>query len=273
MEQGKADESNGPIEFLTKYGRFFLLIVAVVGAAWAIVQFFIPSGDVDITVWLRQEIPVVLPELPEEAEELSLMLTFAGEPISHASILDVTVFNSGSEPIGADSQWEFAIRSEDGARIILLGEPELQPGNLDVTVSNDPTPDTLLLQLGLFNPDDSVGLRMVIVEPENADRPGLVAETRLPNLKEPFLTRETELSRFENAFFVPLFFLTLAIGFVGVIVYQWKDDWDFFRTEDSVISKAIALVVWVVVWIFASGFIAFGIAWLLGRIAFFVANN
>jgi len=222
MSAGAQDNSRNLRNRIEGYARWITALAGAAVVIWSIFKFFIPVGDVDLTIWIQQEIPIVIPELPAAASQLSLSLTYDEEPISSATILDVNIFNSGSKPIGDQGPWQLALKTQDGARLVLLGQPETNPANLDLQLVDGSQSDALTLQLGLLNRDDSIKLRLLVIEPANIEQPAIVAETRVPNLRAPFVTRRTEVDRLLDAFVTPLLLITLAGWVIAVVWYQRK---------------------------------------------------
>jgi hypothetical protein len=207
--------------------RWAQLIVSVATAGsvlWAALTYLNPIGAVEIVVWIQQEVPI---KVPVESTPLPLVLQYKGTAITRATVASATISNSGRTPIGGDKepeQWVLTIKSKDGAQIVPFVDPEPKPSNLKFTVLPTAAAETLRIQFGLLNPGDSLAMRLLVVNPENVEHPALTAETRIPNLRAPLVTREPLVKRVQNAFIVPLsIVIWIPLAYMLILADAKKD--------------------------------------------------
>jgi hypothetical protein len=243
------NEEREPIipKILLPWIELFVGIVTVLGVLWAIVQFFYPFHNTDMTVWIQKEIPVERPSLVGSAP---LELLYEGTPINRATVLQVNVSNTGSTPIGKKGEWEeIILRPDNNARIALLSQPVIHPSNLEFQVHSNSLTDTLTLQVGLFNPRDSIELQLIIIDPQDVSHPIITAETRIPNLSEATTTRKSIEDRLSIALSLPVtifvLLLVVIITFVKFRPKSQKIDLDVIRDYLVRIVAAIGVLSYV----------------------------
>jgi hypothetical protein len=225
-------------------------------------MWFNPIGKVDVTIQIEQETPV---SLPADIAALPVQLVYEGQPITRASIVQARIINSGKTEIGEPGKtWKLDLRNPDGVKVVALGVPKPNPSNLVVTVESGTAPDILTLDIGLYNPGDSILLELMLVEPKDSLNYPIKGEARVPGLSAPVTVRGNVQQRLKDAFVLPLW----AVGFVGllaVLIYE--------RIKFTGLGKKTGLAHTVVGGILlalvASGVLATGGAWV---IAWFAAN-
>jgi len=195
------------------------LVIGIGGAIAVIVaavRFLSPIGKVDLTVRIDQEVQASLPS----GVTPNLQLVYDGKTITNASVIAVEIVNSGSTRIGADDQlWTLNVRSADGSRLVPLGNPRPIPASRHVSLSTGATADVATLTFGLFNSGDRVNLDVMLIEPKGVTGLPIVAETNVPDLKQPFIGRRNVRERLRDAFEPPVFLITF-LGFAALAVRE-----------------------------------------------------
>lgn len=225
MSNATEQKSNIP-QRLSPWIQLFLSIVAFLGVLWTIIQFFNPLKNVDITVLVQKEIPINWSQVV--GSSTSLELVYDGVSINNATIIQINILNTGSVPIGKKGVWEeIILKSDNNARIALLSPPVTLPSNLEFQVNSKLLTNTLDLQVGLFNPGDSIELNLIVVEPQDINHPTLFAETRISNLSKVITIRGSIEDRLTDAFSGPVAVFTLLITLL-IFIALFKD----FRQGD-----------------------------------------
>lgn len=252
--EGQAQPTKSLPERISLWTQIIMGIAAIGGMIWAALAFFDPIGDVDVTVRILQEVPV---SLPDEAGSLPVELTYEGSRITRALFLGLEISNTGNRPIGADdNRWMLTLRSSSGSKLSLLGKLHPKPENLVVSY-RVPGIDRIMLELGLFNPSDVIGLELIIIDPPSDVAKPLVAETRIPGLQQPVVTGLNTQDRLREAFLPPLW-IGLWVAFFALMI------WEAIEMGNLSIGRgAVAFFLS----LFGSAFIAQGMAWVLGAFA------
>lgn len=240
-------------------------VLAIAGVLWSGFMYFARNKDVDLTVWERQDIPI---SLPKEARELPIFLTVGRDTVDRAVLLDVLISNSGSKPIGSDKDaWELSLGLRDAGRIILLPNVTRRPQNLRVQARFDTVSKRIALSVGLLNPKDEIGLRLLVTGPATVYGPRLTAQSRVPGLTEPLVTRYDVRERFEKAFFVPIWFLFFVPLLVALLLELWQ-----LRARFTPIEIIFRVLGSFFMAGYAAGAVAYCLAWLLARFATMVTS-
>jgi len=267
MEQtDQASKRQKLIAYISRPDVIIFLISVVGGIILYVVNYFSPIGKVDLTIWIQQEIPIIL---ASDAGPLPLTLKYEDENISHATVLKIRIYNSGRTAIGENGQWSLILKTGDSSRMILLDKPITNPSNLGFTIIKEGEAlDHLNMNIGLLNPnDDSIDIRIMILDPKNAEHPEIIAETRVPNLAAPIVTRETLEERVNHAYQKPIIGV-LWVAFFLVLI------WDDFKngTIKTVIKTVwripLLVIKWLFLSLFAASFFTIIISWILTRILF-----
>ena len=246
-------------------------VAAVFGILGTVGKFFQPIKELDLTVWIQQEIEF---SLPKEASSLKkLALLYDGKPTEQASLLRVNISNTGNIPIqrveeGTQKKWLLTLRSTNGVPIEPIGDVQATPSNVEVSSQAGSTPDVLQLAIGLLNPKDSIDIRLALVGPNGPARYPISAEARIPGLGEPVVTKSTVRERIETALVRPLAVVAVVfmIGVFGFMFWQdRKEGWKSFQSKGSAIG---VIIVTPLAFIFASAFMAAAAAWGLSWIVF-----
>jgi hypothetical protein len=246
-------------EGINVWTQLILGIIAVGGMIWAAIAFFDPIGDLDLTVQILEEVPV---SLPQEAGSLPIELTYQGSRITRALFLGLEISNTGNRPLGSNNEkWRLTLRTVGRSELSLLGGLRRKPENLDVKIVGDEIagPDRIVLEIGLLNAADTIGLQAIIINPSpDADAEAqIVAEARIPDLAEPVVTRLNVRDRLQKAFMPPLWIFLWILFFVAQLVESiWKRN---LNIPGAVLGLFVSA--------FASIFVAEGIAWILGTLA------
>ena len=199
-------------------------LFALLGGLWTVAQFFNPIKELDLTVWIQEDIAF---SLPKEATTLKkLALVYDGQPVEQASLLRVSILNSGKAPIqgvgdGPTKRWLLTLRSTNGVPIEQVGELTRTPSTVEITSQPGPTPDSLHLSIGLLNPKDSIELRVALLEPREKSQFPLDAEdtTRIPGLRKPEVTTSNVRERIQNAFVGPLWIVAIVLVLAGSLLF------------------------------------------------------
>ena len=264
--------SRSPLERLKPWVAPISLGALLTGL-WTVVQFFNPIKELDLTVWIQEDIAF---SLPKEATTLKkLALVYDGQPVEQASLFRVSILNSGKAPIqgvgdGPTKRWLLTLRSTNGVPIEQVGELRRTPSTVEIVSQPGPTPDSLQLSIGLLNPKDSIDLRIALLGPRAQSRFPLDAEdtTRIPGLRKPEVTTSNVRERIQNAFIAPLWIvaIVLVLAWFGWALH--KERWQSFRSVGSAIGSIILLPFAAA---FASAALAAGASWGLAWVVYFVA--
>jgi hypothetical protein len=200
-------------------------LVVVLGFIWGLISSSNPIGNkADISMWIKQEIPVQLPETPNAS---SLALVYNNEVISRATILEIEVVNTGKKTIGENGKYSsFVIEYDNNAEVFLLSSTSIPP--LDYIIEPDKSPNRLRLDVALFNPKDSITFQTVVVNPDDVSHPKIGAyispTNRIPSLSNVYVTRQEPVQeRFVVTYKVPILFITLmTFLLIGVIIRSSK---------------------------------------------------
>src|SRR5437867_2100499 len=87
--------------FLREHIDWKISIVAIVGAIWVLV---------------KQQIPINLP--PQVSGAVPVQLTHNGQAINRANVLQVSVINTGSKPLGEAGSWKLVLKTRDGSKLV-----------------------------------------------------------------------------------------------------------------------------------------------------------
>jgi len=251
-------------------------VATILGILWTVGKFFYPIKDLDLTVWIQQEIEF---SLPKEASSMTkLTLIYDGKPTEQASLLRINISNTGNVPIqrveeGTQKKWLLTLRSTNGVPIEPIGDVTTTPSNIEVSSQAGSTPDILQLAISLLNPKDSIDIRLALVGPKGQARYPINAEARIAGLQKPVVTKSTVRERIENALFEPLAVVAgvFMIGVFGFVFWHdRKEGWKSFQSVGSVIQVIIFTPL---AFIFASAFIAAVAAKGLAWIVFWVVNR
>jgi hypothetical protein len=193
-------------------------VIAAVGGAlgvlWGGLMLFSPIGKTDLTVRTKQEIPI---SLPAGVGPLPIRLVYQDRDITRASIVQLEILNSGSEAIGDDKGWKLDLKSNDGTILLPLGTPRLNPENLSFRIAEGAAPDVVVLDIGLFNPKDTIELEILLLDPK--DRTIISPETRVRGLHQLTAGRYNVQQRLRDAFRIPVF-IVVFIALFGLIMYE-----------------------------------------------------
>ena len=84
---------------LSGWVQLFIALVLAGGILWAALMFFSPLRDADLTVLIKQSIPI---NVPDEVEYSPIQLNYEGVPINRATIIELKVENTGKTVIRPD---------------------------------------------------------------------------------------------------------------------------------------------------------------------------
>ena len=268
MTEATEDESRSFASRLNPWLTLVITAAAVLGLFWTVARFFNPIKDLDLTVWIQEEIDL---GLPKEASSLNkLALVYDGKPMEHASVLRVNILNTGNVPIrpeesGAEKNWCLTLRSTNGAPIEQIGDIVSTPSNVEVSSKPGSAPDSLTLAIGLLNPKDSLDVKLVLVGPKAQGGYAIDAQARIPGLRNPVVTKSTVRDRIANGFMWPLWTVALIL-LLGVFFREFRrEGWAGFGSSIWSIPATLFAA------IFGSAFIAAGAGWLLSWIVYWVA--
>src|SRR5688572_14271782 len=114
MAEPTEGSSRNVLERVNLWLTILIAVATVFGGLWIVIKFFNPIKDLDLTVWIQQEIEF---SLPKEASSLKkLALVYDGKPMEQASLLLVNISNTGNGPIqrvenGVQKPWLLTLRS------------------------------------------------------------------------------------------------------------------------------------------------------------------
>jgi hypothetical protein len=257
----KQSNPNVSLKFLRENIDWKISIVAVVGAIWALLQLARP-GDLDLTVWIQQQIPI---SLPPQANALPVKLTYNGQAITQANVLQVSVINTGSKPLGESAPWTLVLKTRDGAKMVSLGKPTTRPDGIKVNVIDGPNPDRVALSMGLLNREDQVDFRLMILDPkqQNSYSLPIVAENpRIPHLSEPTITNQPLHKRLQNKIADSIMYVLVSIIFLGFLIYGVRTGelTQNFKSGATTVLGALFLA------LISGSLIALCLSWIAARV-------
>jgi hypothetical protein len=235
-------------------------VLALGAALWAVVQFFNPVRALDLTVLVKSVVPI---EIPEEPEAVPLSLHFDGKPIRSATLIDCQIRNSGSKPIGAESQhWVLKLEGDEGTRAVAVGALSTDPNGLTVRLLDESEVDrSVSLEFGLLNPGDTVSIQLAIINRPKLGSRLLSASTRIPGLSEPVVTRRETHERIQDALEDPIFFMLIIVAAPACLrIFHRMRHWN------SLIGQIGQYVIATVCAVMLSAPVAIGASWLLAKI-------
>jgi hypothetical protein len=271
MAKPTEDSSRNILERVNLWLAIPIAVATIFGGLWIVIKFFNPIKELDLTVWIQQEIEF---SLPKEASSLKkLALVYDGRPMERASLLLVSISNTGNVPIqrvenGIQKPWLLTLRSTNKVPIEQIGDATATPSNVEVSSQPGSTPDTLQLAIGLLNPQDAIEVRLALLGPKGQARYPVDAEARIAGLRKPEVTKLTVRERIRDAFLAPLWVIAIAVVIGGAIWEEYREGWKSFRSAGSAIRMIVGLLF---IPIFAGAFLAAGAAWLLAWVVYFVA--
>jgi hypothetical protein len=234
-------------------------VVVLVALFVGYLRFFAPFRELDLTVWVRQRIEIALPAAAGDGLPLRLLL--GSDTVTRANLLDVEISNAGRRPIGAEDppRWTLNLHDSKGARLQLIGRPQVSPANL--TYDLETQPHSISLRVGLFNPGDRIVLRLLVIDPA-PEGDMLSAETRITGLAAPTVTEQPLPDRVQSAFVLPLL---VPIFVVLVGVFLW-DSWKRGRLQKPNAFGDTVLGILVIA-LLGSAMSAYVLAWIAARVA------
>ncbi len=251
------NEKQSLLSRLEGWQKLLVVVVAILGSAWSALMYFNPIGKVDLTVRIEREIPI---SLPTNVGSLPLRLMYEGTDVKRASTVEVEVLNSGSTIIGGETQkWRLDLKSTDGSTVVPLGPLRPSPPNVEVTILKS-SPKIVTLEIGLFNPKDSIRLGLMLVNPVNTVGLPVVGETRIPGLSQPVTTRQNIRERLRDRFIPPIAVVVFVI-FLGGILFEERERWEEHSACQTV--KSVAGMIWVSLFValLSGSAISWVIAW------------
>jgi hypothetical protein len=241
-------------------------LALVISIVWGLITFFDPIGkNADVSVWVKQEIPV---QLPDTVHASPLALVYNNNVINKATVLEVVLVNSGKTTIGENGKYStFFLECDPNAEMVLLSSASVPP--LDYTIKSDTVANKLKIEVALFNPSESITMQLAILNPNDVNQPNIKAyispNNRIPNLSEPFVTRQEPIKeRVTKAYLSPLLYIIWA----GLVILWFipSSRQIFYRlggfTINPNVNPIIANLGFVILWYLVS----FGISSLITAI-------
>jgi hypothetical protein len=229
---------------------------AIIAVLWLLLKWLNPLGELDLTVWVQQQIPITL---PPQVNALPVKLTYNGVLINRATVLQVSIINTGAKPLGEAGAWTLVLKTHDGSRLVGLGRPTTQPDGIPVDISDGPSPDKVTVSMGLLNRKDQISFRLMIIDPtQDSHLPIGAGNPRIPHLSEPTVTSQPLSSRLADEIVGPVFLVLAPAVWLGFLLYGAKTG-----ELTASISSGIAVVLGS---LFFATMIGMGSAWLLGWI-------
>lgn len=216
--------------------QLILMLAALLGLVWGTLKFFNPIKNVDLTVLIKQSIPI---DVPIDTERTTLQLNYQNTPINRASIIELKIENTGKTVIKPDNNkqyWNLNIFTKEETRLAQLGKIEPNPSiikyNIEVKINS------ILLQIGKFNPGDFLIMKVIVIEPEDPNKPYLYAESTADHLSTPTVTSVPLRKRLQQAYGWPLFIVFYLVSFVFFGRQMNKEgDFDSFIKKDVVTTN------------------------------------
>jgi len=95
--------------------------------------------------------------------------------------------------------------------LVQLGKIEANPSIIKYII--EVKTNSILLQIGKFNPGDFLIMKAILIDPEDPDKPYLDAEATADHLSKPTVTSLPLQKRLENAYVWPLFIVFYLVMF------------------------------------------------------------
>lgn len=219
---------------LSGWVQLILMLAALLGLAWGTLKFFNPIKDVDLTVLIKQSIPI---DLPVDTETTTLQLNYQGKSINRATIIELKIENTGRTVIKPDNNkqyWNLNIFTKEETKLAQLGKIETNPSIIKYNI--EVKTNSMLLQIGKFNPGDFLIMKVILIDSEDPDKPHLYAEATADHLSTPTVTSLSLQKRLQDAYKWPLFIVTYLVIFVLVTRYFKK-----IGELDWIIKKGVVI--------------------------------
>jgi hypothetical protein len=260
-------------QLLSSWHGVVVAVFGILGALWAVLEFFNPIKNLDMTVVIEESAQFSLPDQASSLQKLALM--YDGRIIPRVTLIRLAIVNTGNLPIEPPKDspardWILTLRSTSGAPLERVSEPVATPDFLKVTVEPGPTPDAIQLRLGVLNRKESIAMQVALIGGDANTPVWLKAETpepRIPGLNVA-VAKDGVRSRIANGFIAPVWAMAL-ITLVGWLIVDIRRG----RTSIDPPSWKLAggLVAGLFSLLFASIFIAAGVSWLLSWVVYLVA--
>jgi hypothetical protein len=190
--------------------KFWLEVIGLAtpvgGVLWFVLMWFNPIGKNELTVRIERRVPI---SLPSDVRALPLRLQFEGKEIERAVLVELEIRNAGAVAIPSgdyEKRWKLELRSADGSAVVPAGPPTPSPVKLKADVVRGPSPDRIILELGVLDAKDTIRLAVILINPAGDDFRPVIADTqeRIPGVR--VVTTDQKVSeRLRQGFALPIF--------------------------------------------------------------------
>lgn len=204
--------------------------VILIGSFYAVIQFFDPIGEKEISYYVSQQIPIVTvaDSAYSNIPELELSVKYRNQQINNAVFLELIFKNTGKEPLGnaypKTVEWLPVKFFIDSGILIAPISLNKYPPNLEVKVGESSTlADSIIVKLGLLNPNDSIKLGIIVLDAGPDQIGDIQLLTRISGMRAPIRSALSRHDRVRKAYLIPLFVLFSFLGAYLAIKWTWKE--------------------------------------------------